>query len=244
MDKLRQAAEKIIVALDVSDEQSATRILEQLSGHVKTFKIGPTLFNAIGVPKAINLVRHFDAGIFFDGKFNEIPKIVADSIRSLPDSGIDFFTIHANAGEAALLEAAKEKRNMKMLAITVLTSLDDWDVRHTFHMSRPEAVMHFAGLAVGAGADGLVSSVGDLPWILQEKNKAKFAGTIKVVTGVRPSWYTLADDQRNVERPEVAIRKGANFIVVGRPITHPPREIGSMKNAFEKIVQEIAFALP
>lgn len=243
MQKQKEAAKKIIVALDVSDEESATRILDQLSGYVKTFKIGSKLFNAIGAPRAINLVRHFNAGIFFDGKFNEIPKIVGDSVKSLPDTGIDFFTIHANAGEAALLEAAKEKRNMKMLGVTVLTSLDDWEVRQTFRMPRPEAVLHFAELAIGAGADGIVSSVGDLSWILQEKHKEKFAGKIKVVTGVRPSWYTVPDDQRNVERPEAAIRKGADYIVIGRPITHPPKEIGSMRNALEKIIQEIASAL-
>lgn len=242
MNTVRQAAEKIIVALDVSDEQSARRILEQLSGKVKTFKIGLTLFSAIGAPRAINLVRHFDAGIFFDGKFNEIPKVVRDSVKSLPDTGIDFFTIHANAGEAAILEAAKEKRNMKMLAVTVLTSLNDWETRQTFGMSREKAVLHFAKLALGAGADGIVSAASDLPFILQGEYKEKARKRIKVVTGIRPDWYGVKDDQRNTVTPAEAIRMGADYLVIGRPITHPPKEVGSMKNALEKIIQEIASA--
>lgn len=243
MDTVRQAAKKIIVALDVSDEEGAMRILEQLAGRAHTFKIGLKLFNAIGVPRAIALVRHFDAGIFFDGKFNEIPNIVGDSVKSLPDAGIDFFTIHASAGEAALFEAAKEKRDMKMLAVTVLTSLDDWETRQTFGMSREKAVLHFTKLALGAGADGIVSAASDLPFILQGEYREKSQKRIKVVTGIRPDWYGVKDDQRNTVTPAEAIRMGADYLVIGRPITHPPKEIGSMKNALEKITQEIASVL-
>lgn len=242
MDTVRWAAKKIIVALDVSDEEGAMRILEQLSGYAKTFKIGLKLFNAIGAPRAINLVRHFDAGIFFDGKFNEIPNVVGDSVKSLPDTGIDFFTIHASAGEAALFEAAKEKRNMKMLAVTVLTSLDDWETRQTFGMSREKAVLHLAKLALRAGADGIVSSAVDLRHIFVG-HAHEGRDIIRVVTGIRPDWYDAKDDQRNTATPTEAIRMGADYLVIGRPITHPPKGIGSMKHAFEKITQEIASAL-
>jgi len=243
MDAREKAAEKIIVALDVSDTGSAVRMLEKLSPFVRRFKVGLSSFMGIGAPEAIGLVRSFNAGVFVDGKFHDTPKTVGNAVRALQRYPyIEFFTVHAAAGEAAIQEAAKEKGNAKLIAVTVLTSLNDWDAHNAIRLHRIEASRHFTKIAMQSGADGIVCGVRDLPWFMQEKDD-DIRHAIKVVPGIRPAWYTQSDDQRNIGTPKEAITRGADFLVIGRPITNPPKSIGTPQDAFQLIVDEIAGVL-
>lgn len=229
---------KLIVALDFPRLGPALRMARRLRGRVSCFKVGKELFTAEG-PRAVRALARTGAGIFLDLKFHDIPNTVAGAVASaarLP--GVRLVNVHALGGEAMLRAArralGRSRRRPRLLAVTILTSLDRAALRAVGVAGSPrKRVVELARLAKRAGCDGVVASPDEIRAIRRACGK-RF---LVVVPGIRPAG-TARGDQRRTANPAAAIRADADFLVVGRPITRArdPRQ------AAEAIVREIAAA--
>jgi orotidine-5'-phosphate decarboxylase len=225
---------RIIVPLDVPDLEQAIALLDLLPD-VSFWKVGLELFVATG-SEILRILQKRQKRIFLDLKFHDIPNTVAGACRSASSYGVDLLTIHATAGKKALtaaVEAVKgtEKRP-QLLAITVLTSLNSrelaFDLKIPLELS--EYALQMALLAKESGMDGAVCSpheVGQLRQVCGDD-------FLLVCPGVRPSWAE-AGDQSRVMTPAQALKAGANYLVIGRPIT----QAIDPKEAWQKICEEI-----
>lgn len=230
------AKEKIIVALDVPDMAAALRLVDELDGAISWVKLGLQLFTAEG-PPVVRAMKERRLKVFLDLKFHDIPNAAHEAVRSACALGADMTTIHLSGGSRMVQSAveAAAGSHLLVLGVTVLTSLDDHQLREIGVVRTPEGqVIELAGLAHRCGLRGVVCSpleIGPL--------RSKFGDSLTIVTpGVRPS-DSPVDDQRRVMRPADAVRAGANYLVIGRPITaaNSPRE------ATRRIVDEISGAL-
>jgi orotidine-5'-phosphate decarboxylase len=208
--------ERIIVALDTDSPDSALSVVKALAGEVGLFKVGMELFPR-GGPDLVRRIRGVGTDVFLDLKFHDIPNTVAGAVRSAVALGVMFATVHALGGREMLARAAEAARGTgtTVLAVTVLTSLDDSDLLEAgFSFPPGETVLRLAGMAVREGVGGIVCSAREVAAVRQ------FAGdsTVLVTPGVRlPEDEVL--DQKRVVTPYDAIRNGADYLVVGRPIT-------------------------
>ncbi|MEK6778784.1 MAG: orotidine-5'-phosphate decarboxylase, partial [Candidatus Deferrimicrobiota bacterium] len=208
--------ERIIVALDTDSPESAMATVASLSGEVGLFKVGMELFT-IGGPGLIGRIRDAGADVFLDLKFHDIPNTVAGAVRSAAALGVKFATVHASGGKAMLYAAAEAAAGSgtTILAVTVLTSLDDADLSSIgFSLRTADAVERLADLAVASGIGGIVCSAKEVAAIRRRVGK----NVILVTPGVRLPEDSMGD-QKRVVTPSEAIRAGADYIVVGRPIT-------------------------
>jgi orotidine-5'-phosphate decarboxylase len=212
---------RLIVALDVPDRVAALSVVERLAGRVGYFKIGPELFINEG-PELVREIRERGASVFLDLKFHDIPNTVAAAVRAAARLDVQMLTVHA-AGGPAMLEAARAAAESwvtppLLLGVTALTSLSEADSRRIGVYEAIETwVERLADLAYQARLTGLVASPWELPHLRQ-----KFRGQMKlVVPGIRPSGAS-SDDQRRIAGPADAVRAGADFLVVGRPILQAP----------------------
>ena len=223
---------RLIFALDVPDKASAMRLIEQLDDAVQFYKLGLEMFLSGYYFELLAELKLRDKQVFADLKLFDIPATVAAAVRQLARHEIDFCTIHGNDG--MLRAAAAEKGGMKILAVTALTSLDQGDLNDLgFQCDARTLVLSRARRALQSGCDGVVSSGLEVPALRAEVDHA----LITVCPGIRP--IENDDDQQRVVSPAQAIRNGADYLVVGRPIrdAHDPRA------AAEAIQREIADAL-
>ena len=210
---------ELIVALDVQTREEAVAKVKAIGDAVDFYKIGLELYTAEG-PDVVKAVKDLGKRIFLDLKFHDIPRTVERAVKSGGKLGVDLMTIHSVGGKAmirAAHEAAAEfgPAAPRILAVTVLTSLDQTDLEDAGIMGRTPAdqVMAMAKFAVDHGADGLVCSpreVGSLSRTLK-------SGTLFVTPGVRPRGADVGD-QKRVATPADAVRDGATHLVVGRPV--------------------------
>ncbi len=220
----REPKDRLVVALDVENLGQAETLLDRLQGVVSTWKIGSRLYTAAG-PAAVELVQKRGGSVFLDLKFHDIPHTVAGSVREATRLGVGMLTVHASGGSPMLTAAAEAAREAARelnvpkplcLAVTVLTSLSRALLQRELNV--PLAVeghaLHLARLARDAGLDGSVSS----PEETRTIRNALGREWVIVTPGVRPAG-SGADDQVRVATPEAAIRAGADYLVVGRPIT-------------------------
>lgn len=233
-------SEKLIVALDVANLNYAYRLVGQLEDVVSTFKIGSQFFTSFG-PAAIRMLLKKQKRIFLDLKFHDIPNTVARAAEAATELCVDMFNVHA-AGGTAMMRAAAEAAKLKaeqisvnkplVLSVTMLTSIEENQFQLDFETTRKliDQVSYFAELAQRAGLDGVVAS----PHEIDAIRKACGADFVIVTPGVRPTW-AAKDDQRRVMTPAEALDRGANYIVVGRPIYTSPNP----KEAVVKILQEL-----
>ncbi len=212
--------ERLIVALDTPELAEAEALVERLAGAVGMYKVGAQLFTAVG-PAAVEMVRKRGGRVFLDLKYHDIPATVAGAVREAARLGVTLLTVHASGG-AGMLRAAAEaaaaagRERPRILAVTVLTSLDRASLQR--ELGVPVSVeghaVHLAGLARAAGCDGVVAS----PREAGQLRAALGRGPLIVTPGIRPAGVG-ADDQARVATPAVARRAGADYLVVGRPIT-------------------------
>ena len=208
--------ERIIVALDTDSPEAALETVAALAGEVGIFKIGMELFPR-GGPELVRRVRGAGFDVFLDLKFHDIPNTVAGAVRSAAALGVKFATVHASGGRAMLKAAAESARGTgtTILAVTVLTSMDNADLADVgFSLGTAEAVPRLADLAVSCGIGGIVCSAKE---VADVRSRAG-AGITLVTPGVRMPEDAVGD-QKRVVTPADAIRHGADYIVVGRPIT-------------------------
>ncbi|HWS13290.1 MAG TPA: orotidine-5'-phosphate decarboxylase [Rhodocyclaceae bacterium] len=206
-------AERLIVALDVPDADAARALVERLGSAVRFYKIGLELFMAGGYFELLDWLVARGKRVFVDLKFFDVPETVRAAVRALAGRGASFATVHGNQ---SIMEAAgKEKGDLKILAVTVLTSLDRGDLDDLgFACDVEKLVLSRARRALEAGCDGIVSSGLEAPLIRRE-----LGDRLLVVTpGIRPVENRPADDQKRTVDVAQAFRNGADYIVVGRPI--------------------------
>lgn len=216
-------AEKIIVPLDVSDLESAIALINKLP-QVTFWKVGLELFTSTG-PKIIEVLKSQEKRVFLDLKFHDIPNTVAGACRAAAGYGVDLLTVHATNGKDCL-QAAREAVKVgaekagtkppKLIAITLLTSISSRDLAFDLKipLELPEFALQMALLARESGLDGAVCSPQEAA---QLRNSCGNDFTL-VCPGVRPSWAEKGDQKRSLT-PSQAIMAGANYLVIGRPIT-------------------------
>jgi orotidine-5'-phosphate decarboxylase len=214
----KSADERLIVALDYPDAKAALDLVDRLEGATRWFKIGLELYVAEGNSLVAELQRR-GYSIFLDLKFHDIPNTVASAVRSVARLGVQMLSIHAAGGPAMLAaatEAAGETHScLALLAVTVLTSMDDSQLELTgVSRSVSAQVETLARMAYANGAQGFVCSS------VEVANLRSRLGSkpLLVIPGIRPEG-TAAGDQRRVATPGAAIAAGASYLVVGRPIT-------------------------
>ncbi len=216
-DKSIPPAERLIFALDVETPAAARELVERLGDTVRFFKIGLELFMAGGYWELVDWISARGAKVFVDLKFFDVPATVGRSVARLDGRGVTFCTVHGNDG---IVKAACEAReDVKVLAVTVLTSLDRGDLDDLgFQCDPQQLVLSRARRALEVGCDGIVSSGLEAPQI-----RAELGPKLMVVTpGIRPVENRPADDQKRVVDVAQAFRGGADYIVVGRPIRNAP----------------------
>ncbi len=236
----------LIVALDFDSLSTALKFAKQVADLVGMFKIGSQLFTSAG-PEAVRQVAQLGVDIFLDLKFHDIPNTVAGAVlASAGMTGVQFVNVHALGGSAMLRAAAQAisagvpmgADRPRLLAVTMLTSMDQKAIREVGIGGPPATrVVKLAKLAQKAGVDGVVASVQEAKAI----RKACGRDFLIVTPGVRPqdsSASAKKDDQARTATPRDAIRAGADFIVVGRPILAAP----DPRAATQEIVDEIAAA--
>lgn len=238
---MEKPSDRIVLALDVDRIEQALLYVLEIGNSVGLFKIGlQTLTNAgPGVFGQI-LKKHSHAKFFYDAKFHDIPRSVeAASKISAQVPGIEFISVHASAGREAMRAAAKACEGAKPIAITVLTSLSDEDCRETYGADRRTVVRRFASWAAESGFAGIVCSPLELELLRDVRLETPDGRRLlKMVPGIRPEW-ARSNDQKTTATPFEAMRDGADYLIIGRPITNPPPAIGSPLAAVHAIAQDI-----
>jgi orotidine-5'-phosphate decarboxylase len=211
------AKDRLAVALDVSDGRSALNLADQLGDTVRWLKVGMELYYAAGNSLVAELRRR-GYKIFLDLKLHDIPNTVAGGVRSATSAGAELLTVHAGGGGSMLRAAAGAapgKEAPRLLAVTVLTSMDSAELHAVGVSGSPaDQVLRLARLAWDSGIQGMVCSAEEVAALRKELGPEAFL----VIPGIRPSG-TAIDDQRRIATPQDAIAAGASMLVVGRPIT-------------------------
>jgi orotidine-5'-phosphate decarboxylase len=231
-------AKKIIIALDVQDEAQAVETVSRLDSAV-LFKIGLELYTAEG-PSVVKKVQGMGKEVFLDLKLHDIPNTVAGAVRSVCKHSVRMTTLHTSGGSRMMTAAAEEARKFEettgkprplILGVTVLTSLKEEDLAEVGLDARVEdQVLRLAALAMKSGLDGIVCSPREI-----EPLRRELGWDILIVTpGIRPVW-AAAQDQKRIMTPAEAFEKGADYLVIGRPITAAP----SPEEAFLRILEEV-----
>ncbi len=205
----------IIVAVDETQLSSFKHIVDSLDSNLCMIKVGSVSFNAIG-HEALTYVASRGFEIFLDLKLHDIPNTVKKSIEGLISLPIGMMTIHTSGG-LDMMKAAKkavEDTDIKIFGVTALTSLSDEDTSTIFKRTASNQVNAMLDLAQEAQIDGVVCSPHELDLVVERKS------LLSITPGIRLS--KSADDQSRVMTPKDAISKGANYIVIGRPITNAP----------------------
>jgi orotidine-5'-phosphate decarboxylase len=231
--------DKIIVPLDVPDLESAIALVDKLP-QVSFWKVGLELFTSTG-PAILEVLKSRQKRIFLDLKFHDIPNTVAGACRAAAGYGVDLLTIHATCGKDCLTAAAEavqvgaEKAGTKppnLIAITVLTSISARDLAFDLKipLELPEFALEMALLAKNAGLNGAVCSPQEVAQLRDSCGK----DFLLVCPGVRPSWAEKGDQKRSLT-PAQAVQAGADFLVIGRPITAAADPV----LAWERISEEL-----
>ena len=229
----------IVIALDYSSENEALAFVDKLDPSDCRLKIGKELFTTAG-PKFVSNVQNKGFDVFLDLKFHDIPTTVAKAVRAAADLGVWMVNVHASGGSAMLEKAAEaivdrgpEERPL-LIAVTVLTSMSDWDLSGLgCQKTVVEQVEFLASMARNANLDGVVSSA-------QEANRIKvICGQqfLTVTPGIRPTASTT-NDQSRVMTPIEAVENGADYLVIGRPVTQAENPMGVVKTILKEVCHQ------
>lgn len=227
--------DKVIIALDVNSIKEEERLLDILSPYVSIFKVGMELFYSCGA-KAVDIVKKYDRDVFLDLKFHDIPNTVKSASKLAVRLGVYMFNVHASGGRDMMkyaLEGAEEESQILgidrplMLGVTVLTSIDEGCLKSIGINKTPqEQVICLAKLVKDAGLDGVVASPKETKLIRDAMGKE----FLIVTPGIRLETDTK-DDQKRTATPQEAFQSGADYVVIGRPVTKAKDPV--------KVIQEI-----
>jgi len=229
------AKSRIALALDVPDLKTAQVLIEQTRASVGVFKVGLELFTAVG-PAAVRLVHDTGAKCFLDLKLHDIPATMARSVGRANEMGISYLTIHAAAGSESLSAAEEQSGATHLLAVTVLTSLDELALEEIGLVGNPNAAANrLARLAWDSGIRGFVTSPHECAALRDALGPRAFL----VTPGVRPAGAEVGD-QKRVMTPRDAIDAGSDLLVVGRPI----RDAADPSAAAQAILEQVDAVIP
>ncbi|HEV3410110.1 MAG TPA: orotidine-5'-phosphate decarboxylase [Chthoniobacterales bacterium] len=214
-ENTKKRGERIIVALDFADPGEALDVVSDLAGEVTIFKVGLQLYTAAG-PEIVRAIQNARAEVFLDLKLYDIPNTVARAVEAAAALGVRMLTVHLSGGRRMLAGAvASASPDLLLLGVSVLTSSDAETLRETGVQSEvEEQVVRLASLGAAAGIRGVVASPHEVRSLRREVSEK----LIIVTPGVRPSW-AVANDQKRVTTPREALDNGADYLVIGRPIT-------------------------
>jgi len=239
------AKEKICIALDCDSSEHALQIVESVRNDIGFYKIGLQLFTREG-PQIVHQVIALGCKVFLDLKLHDIPNTIQKSVESLVQLGVSLFTIHTSGGVKMMMAAASAAKATAekchcdkplVIGVTVLTSLSDNILAKELNVTRPleQHVSHLALLAQQAGLDGVVASPHEIQTI-----RNACGPYFKIITpGIRPTWASESHDQSRIMTPQDAIKKGADMIVIGRPITEsnqPRKSAEQLRQDIEQLV--------
>lgn len=225
---------KIIVALDYSDARAAQEMVARLDPALCRVKVGKELFTAAG-PALVEALVARGFGVFLDLKFHDIPNTVAGACKAAARLGVWMMNVHASGGRA-MMQAAREAlasgtQHPRLIAVTVLTSMTQSDLADIGMQGQPdEAVLRLARLAQSAGLDGVVCSAQEARVL----RAACGAGFNLITPGIRPA-EAAQDDQKRVMTPRAAIDAGADYLVIGRPITQAADPVAMLQRIQREI---------
>ncbi|MFY9312420.1 MAG: orotidine-5'-phosphate decarboxylase [Tepidanaerobacteraceae bacterium] len=224
---------KVIIALDTPDEQKALELVKLLKHKVSVFKVGLELFCSQG-PEIVNKINDLGCKVFLDLKFHDIPNTVAGAARAALSTGAFMFNVHASGGREMMrkvremIDAAELPEKPIVIAVTVLTSLDESDLNDINISKSPlEQGKTLALLTKESGLDGVVASPREITAIREVAGQ----DFVIVTPGVRPAW-AQAGDQKRIMTPAEALDAGASYIVVGRPVTAAPNPVEAIDKLF------------
>jgi orotidine-5'-phosphate decarboxylase len=231
-------ADRIIIALDVQTKEEGIALVSRLKD-ARTFKVGLELFTAEG-PALFRKLKALRKDVFLDLKLHDIPNTVAGAVRSAFRHGVQMMTIHTSGGREMMAKAAEAARAAAeagrgpkpiLLGVTVLTSLKGSDLEEVgLSPDVASQVLRLAGLAKASGMDGVVCSPQEIEVLRKEYGR----DLVIVTPGIRPVW-AAAQDQKRIMTPAEAVAKGADYLVIGRPITGAP----DPNEAFLKVAAEL-----
>lgn len=232
---------KIIVALDVENLDKARQWVDKISDHIGFFKVGKQLFTAEG-PRVVKMIKDAGGGVFLDLKFHDIPNTVAAASVQAVRLGVDMLNVHALGGYDMMAKTADDVKEEALslglekpilIAVTILTSMTEKGLEEAGIMTPlTDQVVRLAKLAKTAGLDGVVASPQEIG-IIKEACGEDF---VVVTPGVRPTFASL-DDQKRVMTPSEAVKAGADYLVIGRPITKAEDPVKAIKLIEEELCQ-------
>jgi len=227
--------DRLAIALDFADEREAMKLVDCLDNTCQWFKVGMELYYATG-NGIVQQLRNRGFNVFLDLKLHDIPNTVAGAVRSATHAGASLLTIHAGGGAAmmsAAAEAASAPNSPRLLAVTVLTSMDASELAGIGITASPaDQVLRLAKLAKKSGIDGMVCSPEEVAALRKETGP----DTLLVVPGIRPAG-SATDDQKRIATPAQAIADGASMLVVGRPITRAADPAAAAQSILQEIEQ-------
>jgi orotidine-5'-phosphate decarboxylase len=227
--------DRLIVALDLPRTDEAKALVEELGEAVAFYKVGLELFLTDRPFELVEWLGGRGKRVMADLKLFDVPRTVGAAVRQLRGRGVTFATVHGN--DAILAAACREKGEVGILAVTVLTSLDQRDLEELgFAVDLSAVVLSRARRALALGCDGVVSSGLEVPALRRELGEALAV----VVPGVRPLLNREPDDQKRTVDVEEAFARGADYIVVGRPITSAPDRRAAAVAIQERIAAQFA----
>jgi orotidine-5'-phosphate decarboxylase len=239
-DKHLDPRQRLAVALDYPDAEAALRLVDSLDNTCQWFKVGMELYYAAGKP-FVQLLRNRGFDVFLDLKLHDIPNTVAGAVRSATQAGAGLLTIHASGGAAmmsAAADAAQAPGSPRLLAVTVLTSMDASELTGIGITASPaDQVLRLANLAKQSGIDGMVCSAEEVATV----RAATGPETLLVIPGIRPTGSAIGD-QKRVATPAQAIADGASMLVVGRPITRATDPAAAVRAILHEIDRKPAYA--
>ena len=238
MTNLTNPKDRLAVALDFPDALQAFDLVNRLDNTCQWFKVGMELYYAVG-NNFVQQLRDRGFNVFLDLKLHDIPNTVAGAVRSATHAGASLLTVHASGGAAMLsaaAEAAATPGAPKLLAVTVLTSMDAYELSGIGVTGTPaQQVLRLAKLAKAAGIDGMVCSAEEVSTLRTEMGPQ----TMLVIPGIRPAG-SATGDQKRIATPATAIAQGASMLVVGRPITRAADPAAAAQAILEEIAQSSA----
>lgn len=222
---------RVIVALDGLNVTAALDLAKKLSGEDVVFKANDLLDD--GGPEILATLGAY-GGVMADPKFHDIPNTVENRIKKYVIHAPDFITVHASGGVPMMKRAVENRGDSSILAVTVLTSLNEEECKSILGGSVKDKVLQYVDNALLAGVQGIVCSPNELEFLSEVP---KFKSLIKVTPGIRPLWsLTEKDDQSRIMTPYMAASKGADYIVIGRPIVQAKDPVEAVKKTKYEIL--------
>lgn len=234
-------ADRVVIPLDGMTDEQCYDLIDVLAPIGVVFKLGLQLIVRQSAGRMADAILKRGGQVFLDGKFNDIPATVKLASAEALEMGVNYFNVMAAAGIDSMRAAVDVagSGSDKVLAVTVLTSLDEEGCQIIFGSSVKATVLRMARDVVMAGAFGLICSAQEAMFL---QGHPEVAGLKLFTPGIRPAW-AAANDQKRIVTPTDAIKANVYKIIVGRPVTKPPKEIGSPENAVKLILEEVGAAM-